>query len=69
MKELESKILFWDQDVLNSFFDGVYLELDNVYNFKIDVDDMKQKTVEKEDAKIVHYVGKSKPWTVRGSKT
>ena len=35
LKELESKILFWDQDVLNSFFDGVYLELDNVYNFKI----------------------------------
>ena len=67
LKELESKILFWDQDVLNSFFDGVYLELDNVYNFKIDVDDMKQKQVEKEDAKIVHYVGKSKPWTVRGS--
>ena len=62
------KNFIWDQDVLNSFFDGVYLELDNVYIIlKIDVDDMKQKQVEKEDAKIVHYVGKSKPLTVRGS--
>tara|TARA_B100000427_G_scaffold328602_1_gene342130 strand:+ start:3835 stop:4764 length:930 start_codon:yes stop_codon:yes gene_type:complete len=67
MKEIESEIVFWDQDVLNSFFDGSYQELDNIFNFKIDVDDKKQSIVKKEEAKIVHYVGKSKPWTVRGS--
>ena len=67
MEQIYANIFFWDQDVLNAYFDGDYIELDEKYNFKIDVDDINQKKCEKSDAKIVHYVGKSKPWTVRGS--
>ena len=67
MESIKSQILFWDQDVLNSYFDGKYQELDEIYNYKIDVDDKSQKKCDRSDAMIIHYVGKSKPWTVRGS--
>ena len=67
MKEIEDEIVFWDQDVLNAYFKGKYLEIQELFNYKIDVDDPKQEKVKIRNLKILHYVGKSKPWTVRGA--
>lgn len=67
MKEIENDIIFWDQDVLNAYFNGKYLEIDDSYNYKVDVDDSNQGTIDIKNIKILHYVGKSKPWTVRGA--
>ncbi len=64
-KEIYESINFWDQDVLNSFFDGKYLSLDENNNFKVDVDDRNQ-TMIPNSVNLIHYMGKSKPWTVRG---
>jgi len=56
-----------DQDILNSYFDGKFLELDKKYNFpiferfyKIDKD-----TIDNESF-FIHYVGREKPWLLNG---
>lgn len=67
MKEIQNEIIFWDQDVLNAYFNGVYLEINESYNYKVDVDDSNQGKIDTKNIKILHYVGKSKPWTVRGA--
>tara|TARA_B100000965_G_scaffold167945_1_gene140087 strand:- start:8641 stop:9567 length:927 start_codon:yes stop_codon:yes gene_type:complete len=67
MKEIQNKIIFWDQDVLNAYFNGQYLEINDSCNYKVDVDDAKQGKIDIENIKILHYEGKSKPWTVRGA--
>jgi lipopolysaccharide biosynthesis glycosyltransferase len=67
MNEIQNKIIFWDQDVLNAYFNGEYLEINDSYNYKVDVDDPKQGKIDIKNIKILHYVGKSKPWTVRGA--
>ena len=38
MKEYKEKLLFWDQDILNLYFDGQYEPLPSSLNFKIDMD-------------------------------
>lgn len=72
--EIFDNIVFWDQDVLNSFFDGDYIKLDKRFNFKINLDPKSLRTYEESDMKyvndevfFVHYSGKFKPWTVRGA--
>jgi len=67
MKEIQNEIIFWDQDVLNAYFDGGYLEINDSHNYKVDVDDSNQGKLDIKNIKILHYVGKSKPWTVRGA--
>jgi len=62
MYSIKDKIVAWDQDVLNSVFDGNYLELSNKFNhfashYKID---------EEQDILFLHYYGSKKPWTTAG---
>ena len=64
-------IIFWDQDVLNSFFNSNYLKLDKKFNHMMSYEKTKLTKgelykLEKENL-FIHYSGKSKPWTVRGS--
>jgi len=75
-KKLKGKILLWDQDVLNSFFDGRYLELDGFLNHNLDIfvsSKIKNTFIKEIDEKIlnkiifIHYSGKSKPWSVKGA--
>jgi UDP-glucose:(galactosyl)LPS alpha-1,2-glucosyltransferase len=72
---IEDKILFWDQDVLNYSFDGKYSELDKNLNFDISINVNKNMEVINLDeslkldlanVKLMHYSGKSKPWSVKG---
>lgn len=53
-------LVWWDQDVLNITFDKKWAELDFIYNaFGLTEKDKKQ------DYKIIHYTGSSKPWHFR----
>lgn len=66
MDQIYDKINFWDQDVLNKYFDGDYLEITNYLNFSLvnefkdSLDEINRKVI------LIHYSGSSKPWTIRG---
>lgn len=60
-------IVFWDQDVLNKFFDSNYLELENICNFEIGpASNVGDKNYDQEfifnNVIFLHYSGKGKPW-------
>ena len=61
MIDLSSKINFWDQDVLNSFFNGRYVELSNNLNYN-SIDNIGNH----ESINIIHYIGSKKPWYLSG---
>ncbi len=61
--ELKDKIVYWDQDVFNSYFDGSYLELPETLNMNTDLDNNKDI---KKNSIILHYYGKTKPWNTKG---
>ncbi len=66
-----TKLHFWDQDILNIYFDGNFQVMDENLNYKVDMEvdnsaeliDHKQK----ENIIFLHYSGKFKPWSVRGA--
>ena len=56
---------FHDQDILNKYFDGDYLELYDHMNYLMNQEEQYEKIIIKyveESAKLLHYVGASKPW-------
>ena len=62
---------FWDQDILNSYFDGNYLELpeelNKVANLYYGCDSENIETIQNfNDNFLIHYAGKHKPWTIVG---
>lgn len=63
MNELGNKIIAWDQDVLNSYFDGSYIELESSLN--IFDTDIKSRIIPN-NVSIIHYVGSKKPWKTSG---
>ena len=63
MNYLGDKVLWFDQDVLNSYLNGMYSELPAQLNF---TDIYLPKNEVKEEAVFYHYWGKKKPWTVKG---
>ncbi len=66
----KAKLQFWDQDVLNIYFDGKYLELSKYLNFTLDMKPFEKinnlDSLEMNKIKLIHYVGKFKPWSLRG---
>lgn len=66
-KEIENNIVYWDQDVMNKYLDGEYLELpmqlnQHPFNFKNSMDYFAKNTI------FLHYSGKNKPWNKKGFK-
>jgi lipopolysaccharide biosynthesis glycosyltransferase len=67
LEEIREEINYWDQDVLNSYFDGTYKEISQNLNFPlnlrwpIDCKDVEQKGI------FLHYQSNNKPWSIRGS--
>jgi len=56
-----------DQDILNSYFDGNFLGIDNVFNYPILERHYKKDKIKIEkNALFIHYVGKEKPWLLNG---
>ena len=65
----KNKLLtLWDQDVLNMIFNKNYLEINKLYNYRMNLLDFtksEQKYID-DRVSLIHYYGKSKPWTIRG---
>ena len=66
MSEIYNEVEFWDQDVMNSYFDGKYLEINSNLNFRINLGDDAQKKLKLNVKNIffLHYYGSNKPWSV-----
>ena len=64
----KNDLVFWDQDVLNIYFDGEYLELSQFLNYKLDFSPYQHIKKEKLDKNVsfIHYSGKFKPWSLKG---
>ncbi len=63
--EIKDLIEFWDQDVLNSFFNGNYFEINNNLNFDSNRLDL-EKNITSEKIVFLHFKGSKKPWTIEG---
>ena len=62
LETYKEQIVTWDQDVLNSFIDGAYIELDNNFNFfDKDINNSNYKNII-----FLHYLGSHKPWSSSG---
>lgn len=70
LKNNKIHLEFWDQDLLNIFFDGEYLELDRKFNYKFSMEPFEKiKKIEDIAPKgmfFLHYSGKFKPWSYKG---
>jgi lipopolysaccharide biosynthesis glycosyltransferase len=65
--EIEDALYFWDQDILNSYFDGEYYEIGEKFNYRVGLDSKVQKyDTTKRNSLLIHYQGSWKPWSVRG---
>ena len=68
---IRNRIKYWDQDVLNSYFDGQFIELSEFLNFKLllNYENLHVDLVKNSNSNImfIHYTGKYKPWTVKGA--
>ena len=64
--EIKDKINYWDQDVLNSYFDGDYLELSDAINFPLNLRWPVPIKEIKENKLLIHYQSNNKPWNIRG---
>ena len=66
--KMGSRLIYWDQDVFNSFLDGEYMEMPQKLNFNpSNIKYSLQKFNEIYESIIcIHYNGKLKPWTVKG---
>jgi lipopolysaccharide biosynthesis glycosyltransferase len=65
MRNKYEQIIYWDQDVLNCYFSGEFLELDEKLNFKLELDDnsIGKKDYVKNEVIFLHYSGNGKPWS------
>ena len=63
MNYLGNRVMWYDQDVLNSYLNGMYSELPLQLNF---TDIYLPISEVKEEAIFYHFWGKKKPWTVKG---
>lgn len=66
MNKIVNDINFWDQDVLNKYFDGQYLEMTHFLNFNLNNEQSYIENKVNRNVVFVHYSGSSKPWTVEG---
>ncbi len=63
MNYLGDRVLWMDQCVLNSFLDGLYIEIPEQLNFTSRLHD---KEFLLDEVVFYHFVGSRKPWTVKG---
>lgn len=67
MTKYYDKILYWDQDILNKYYDGKYFELEKINNFAFAIinKDRYDPQFIHETVNFLHYNGKGKPWQVQ----
>ena len=59
---------YWDQDILNTFFNGEYLELPKTLNNTVVIEDYDADIENLQKFKTLHFAGKTKPWHIEGLK-
>lgn len=64
IKDKNQNLKFWDQDILNIIFKNDLIEVDNSFNYIINIENESVIPIE---TKFIHYAGSFKPWTVRGA--
>ena len=64
LNKYSDKIIFWDQDVLNKYFDQNFEEIPEILNFRV-YEPVNYEILDKE-AVLLHYSGNVKPWTIQG---
>ena len=62
MKKRYTKIIYWDQDLLNLFFDGNYLEMSKSLNFSPPESVHTKMLNDENQICFLHYSGSKKPW-------
>lgn len=69
MHEIKEEIVLWDQDVINSFINGSFLQVSKYLNFCTSTNHDYRKNYKNilNDTIFFHYSGKIKPWHIRGS--
>jgi len=68
LEENVENIKYWDQDVLNSYFDGKYVELIEQLNFKMLLTSVTYPNSYLDaNVLLMHYQGSWKPWSIRGA--
>ena len=68
LTSLNDNAVYWDQDILNKYYDDKFYELDENLNYKINFfeKDYTNLLTDNSEINIVHYSGKFKPWSIRG---
>lgn len=66
IKDHDTNLKYWDQDVLNIHFNKKYISIPLALNFKVDME-LSDKNSEYLDIKLLHYSGKFKPWSIKGA--
>lgn len=70
LKTNKDRLELHDQDILNIFYDGFYLELDKGLNFTVPGDGerylKKINDYKFENITFLHYSGNKKPWQLKG---
>ena len=72
LENLHEKIKLWDQDLLNHVFDGNYIEIEEKYNYVVDLAGYAYKNHSKKVAEVtkdnyfIHFAGSHKPWFING---
>ena len=64
LKENYSDIVFWDQDILNIYINGKFIELNANLNFYAQ---SIKSNLKKYQPYFIHYVGSKKPWLTSGA--
>ncbi len=62
LSEVNFKLKYWDQDILNSVVSGRFLSLENKINYGIDLN---IDNYLPDDVLAIHYKGKNKPWSIK----
>lgn len=67
MDAYKNNIVFWDQDILNIFYDGNFLELTDFANFNLPISKFQlfSESFIKKNVIFMHYKGKPKPWNIK----
>ncbi len=61
---IKNDVVEWDQDVLNSYFNGNYTELDKRLNFNSN--QITKNLIDAGKIDLIHFIGSKKPWTLDG---
>lgn len=61
---LKNDVVEWDQDVLNSYFNGQYTELNKRLNFNSN--HISNDSISNNEIDLIHFIGSKKPWTIDG---